>query len=95
MNEFGQKVAAIWSRVSTHDQRELSLESQEIAVRRTLEDLGYSCLSPYQMKVDWSSMDLMSNTQFQELRRLIASGKIQAIGTLDRDRLRQLITNIS
>ena len=30
-------IAAIWCRVSTHDQRELSLDSQEIAVRRILE----------------------------------------------------------
>ncbi len=31
------RVAAIWCRVSTHDQREFSLDSQEVAVRKALE----------------------------------------------------------
>ena len=36
------KAAATWCRVSTHDQRELSLESQEAAVRKALEAQGYN-----------------------------------------------------
>ena len=42
--------AAIWCRVSTHDQRELSLDSQELAVRRVLETNGYDV-------PDWGSAE--------------------------------------
>jgi hypothetical protein len=82
-----QKVAASWSRVSTHDQRELSLDSQEAAVRKVLETQGYEAPPQYTLKADWSSLDLMSCPEFQQLRRWIADGTVQAVGTLDRDRL--------
>ncbi len=82
-----KKVAAAWCRVSTHDQRELSLDSQEVAVRNVLEGQGYHVPDHFVVKVDWSSMDLMSCPEFQQLRRWIADGTVQAVGTLDRDRL--------
>ena len=85
MNE--KKVAATWCRVSTHDQRELSLDSQEIAVRQVLEAQGFHVPDRFVVKVDWSSLDLMSCPEFQQLRRWIADGTVQAVGTLDRDRL--------
>ena len=81
------KVAAIWCRVSTSDQRELSLDSQEIAARKALEAQGYDAPPQYVLTVDWSSMDLMSCPEFQQLRRWIADGTVQAMGTFDRDRL--------
>ncbi len=87
MSESRTKVAAIWCRVSTHDQRELSLDSQEVAVRKVLEAQGYEVLPQYVVKVDWTSMDLMSCSEFQQLRQWIKSGEIQAVGVLDRDRL--------
>ncbi len=81
------KTAATWCRVSTHAQGELSLDSQELAVRKALEAQGYECPPQYVLKVDWTSMDLMSCPQFQQLRRWTAEGAVQAVGTLDRDRL--------
>jgi len=57
MNNF--KAAAIWCRVSTHDQRELSLDSQEVAVQKVLEAQGYQAPPQYVLKVDWTSLDLM------------------------------------
>ena len=81
------KAAAIWCRVSPHDQRELSLESQEASVRRVLESLGYDTPPQYVLKVDWTSMDLMACPSFQQLRQWIATGQVHAIGVLDRDRL--------
>lgn len=81
MNSNGRNVAAIWGRVSTHDQRELSLDSQEAAVRKTLEAQGYEAPPQYVLKADWSSVDLMSCSEFQQLRRWIADGTIQAVGT--------------
>lgn len=82
-----RKVAAIWCRVSTQDQRELSLDSQDVAVRKALKDQGYDTSAEYVLKVDWSSLDLMSCPEFQQLRRWVADGNIHAVGTLDRDRL--------
>ncbi len=84
-----QKVAATWCRVSTHDQRELSLDSQEVAVRKVLEAQGYHVPDHFVVKVDWSSLDLMSCPEFQQLRHWIADGTVQAFGTLDRDRLQE------
>jgi DNA invertase Pin-like site-specific DNA recombinase len=82
-----RKIAAIWCRVSTSDQRELSLDSQEVAVRKALENQGYQIPPDYVLKVDWSSLDLMSCPEFQQLRRWVADGSVNAVGTLDRDRL--------
>ena len=82
-----RKVAATWCRVSTHDQRELSLDSQEVAVRNALEAQGFQAPPQYVLKVDWSSLDLMSCPEFQQLRRWIADGTVNGAGTFDRDRL--------
>ena len=82
----GRMVAAIWCRVSTHDQQ-LSLDSQEVAVRKAPDAQGYEMPPEFVLKVDWSSLDLMSCPEFQQLRRRIADGTVQAVGTLDRDRL--------
>ena len=87
MNGNDKGIAAIWCRVSTHDQRELSLDSQEIAVRRILEAESYRVPPQYVLKVDWTSLDLMACPQFQLLRQWITDGQVQAVGTLDRDRL--------
>lgn len=81
-----RKVAAIWCRVSTDGQRELSLDSQEAAVRKALEAQGYEVPEELVLKVEWTSLDLMSCPAFQQLRRWIVDGTVQALGTLDRDR---------
>ena len=44
--------AAIWCRVSTQDQRELSLDSQETAVRHALKSQGFSVSPDHILKVD-------------------------------------------
>ncbi len=80
-------IAAIWCRVSSEDQRELSLDSQEVAVHSALTAQGYKTPPQYVLKTDWTSLDLMACPQFQKLRRWIASGEIQGVGVLDRDRL--------
>ena len=45
-------IAAIWCRVSTSDQRELSLDAQENAVRQALAQAGFETPSKYLLKVD-------------------------------------------
>lgn len=66
---------------------ELSLDSQECAVRKALEGQEYEAPPQLVLKVDWSSLDLMSCPEFQQLRQWVADGAINAIGVLDRDRL--------
>ena len=88
-------VAAIWCRVSTHDQRELSLDAQEGVVQRVLEGMGLVVPPEYVLKVDWTSLDLMACPQFQQLRRWIASGEIRALGVVDRDRPQKIVGMIS
>ena len=70
------KVAAIWCRVSTHDQRELSLDAQEEEVQRVLANSGFETPAQYVLKVDWTSLDLMACPEFQMLIRWIASGEV-------------------
>lgn len=79
------KPAAIWARVSTHDQRETSIPSQIDRCKEKLEQARYSVISIFQ--VDWSSTDLFSCPQFQELRSLIKDRDIEALAVFDRDRL--------
>ena len=73
-----RKTAAIWARVSTDGQRELSLDSQEDAVKKELDAQGYDVPPEYVLKVDWSSLDLMACPPFQQLRAWIADGTVQA-----------------
>ena len=80
-------IAAIWCRVSTSDQRELSLDAQEKAVRQALAQAGFETPSKYLLKVDWTSLDLMACPQFQLLHKWITTGEVAALGVLDRDRL--------
>ena len=83
----GKPLAAVWARVSTHDQREMSLDSQESGVQNRLMALGYEVPPEYVFRVDWTSLDLAACPDFQRLRRLVANGDIHAFGVLDRDRL--------
>ena len=80
-------LAAIWARVSTQGQMEMSLDSQEAAVRQVLGPQGFTVLPEHVLKVDWTSMDLMACPPFQQLRQWVTDGVIQAVGVLDRDRL--------
>lgn len=79
------RLAAIWARVSSPGQEEISPEGQVERVRAKLEDMGY--IPRYIFKVTWTSTDLKSCPEFQELRRLIKTKQFQAVGMLDRDRI--------
>ena len=79
-------IAAIWARVSTHDQRELSLDSQVSAVRRILVERGYEVPDWAVLKVEWTSTDLLACPAFQSLLAWVDAGRVNALGALDRDR---------
>jgi len=79
--------AAIWARVSSSSQTELSLDGQVERVKQKLEDKGFIIPPQYIFKVVWTSLDLELCPEFQELKRLIRDGRIVAVGFFDRDRL--------
>ena len=79
------KPSAIWARVSTPGQVETSLPTQIDRCRAKLEQVGYSAIHTF--AVDWSSLDLYSCPEFQQLRNLIRNREVRAVVILDRDRL--------
>lgn len=79
------KPAAIWARVSTRDQSETSIPSQVDRCKVLLEKEGYS--ATHILQADWTSIDLFSCPEFQQLRKLIANREIEALAIFDRDRL--------
>ena len=79
------KPAAVWARVSTLSQAETSLPSQVYRCKEKLEQAGYCVIHIFQ--VDWSSIDLFSCPEFQELRSFIKNREIDALAVFDRDRL--------
>ncbi len=81
------RIAAVWARVSTKGQSELSPDGQAERVKAKLEGLGYIVPPHYVFKVDWTSLDLDPCPEFRELKTLISQKKIDAVGMLDRDRL--------
>ncbi len=81
------KLAAVWARVSTHNQSELSLESQVERAKAKLESQGYTVPPDMVLAVDWTSMDLYACPEFQKLIGWLKGKEISALGVLDRDRL--------
>ena len=79
------KPAAIWARVSTSSQMETSLPSQVSRCKEKVAKAGYAVSHTFQ--VDWTSLDLYSCREFQQLCSLIRNSEIQALVVLDRDRL--------
>jgi hypothetical protein len=80
-----QQLAVVWARVSTHDQAETSIPSQVSRCKASLEHAGYMVTRI--LSADWTSLDLYSCPQFQELRELIRNREVAALAIFDRDRL--------
>jgi len=81
---MNNEIAAVWARVSTEPQQ--SLDSQVARSKEELEKRGYVVPPERILKVDWTSVDLLSCPQFQQLRHWVVNKEIGAIGVLDRDR---------
>jgi hypothetical protein len=81
------KIGAIFARVSTTGQRELSLDTQVDRALSKLRSLGYHVPPDRILKVDWTSLDLYNCPEFQKLRGWVLNREIAAVGILDRDRL--------
>jgi hypothetical protein len=84
------RLAAVWARVSTPEQAELSLESQVTRVESKLRSLGFKVPPEYVFRTDWTSLNLTPCPEFQSLLQLARQGRIDAVGTLDRDRFQAI-----
>ena len=82
---MSNEIAAVLARVSTEPQQ--TLDSQVARSKAELEKRGYVVPPERIIKVDWTSLDLLSCPQFQQLRQWVVNKEIGAIGVLDRDRL--------
>lgn len=77
--------AAIWARVSGPSQAEASLPSQVSRCKDKAEEAGYAVTHIFQ--VDWTSLDIYSCREFQQLCSLVKAREIHGLAILDRDRL--------
>jgi len=79
------KKSAIFARTSTKGQFETSIPTQIDRCRKKLEAAGFSV--NHVLQRHWTSLDLYSCPEFQDLRALIRARDIEAVAVLDRDRL--------
>ena len=79
------KEAAIWARVSTHDQVETSIPSQVERCTDLLRCNGYN--PTHILTTNWTSLELSTCSEFQQLYKLVRGGQIGALAVYNRDRL--------
>lgn len=81
------RTAAIWARVSSPGQRDLSLDSQIAEVKPWLESQGYIVPDNRIIRAVWTSLDVLSCPDAQVLLDWIRKGEIAALGIYHGDRL--------
>ncbi len=79
--------AAVWWRVSTASQLDMSPEVQQTEATKLLESEGYHVPDQYVLGADWSSPEVMDCPEMQELLALVEVGAIHAVGVYHPDRL--------
>lgn len=77
---------AIWWRVSTDDQREISPETQVRDAQALAENEGFDISSDYILGTDWHSLSVWDSLAMERLKKLIRSQEIGAIFMYDPDR---------
>lgn len=80
-------VAAIWWRVSTKAQTDMSPETQILEAREMLEAAGYSVPDDRVIGADWHSLAVLDCPEMETLLGWVRHGEIQAIGMYHGDRL--------
>ena len=80
------KIAAIWWRVSTDDQREISPDTQTGEALALAEQEGYSVPTENVIGTDWSSLSVWNSPTMGQLRALVLGRAINAIFMYDADR---------
>ena len=80
------KEAAIWWRVSTNDQREISPDTQVNQSLSLARQEDYEVPKEYVLGTDWNSMSVWNSPPMERLKDLIRSGSIRAVFMYDADR---------
>ncbi len=83
-----EKTAAIWWRVSTDDQREISPDTQigEALALALAEQEGYSVPPENVIGTDWSSLSVWDSPTMGQIKALVQGRSITAIFMYDADR---------
>ena len=80
------KIAAIWWRVSTDDQKEISPDTQTGAALALAEQDGYVVPDGYLFGTDWGSLSVWDGPPMDRLKTLIRDRAISAVFMYDADR---------
>ncbi|MFQ5875600.1 MAG: recombinase family protein, partial [Dehalococcoidia bacterium] len=80
------RLAAIWWRVSTDDQREISPETQILEAKALAEAEGYDVPDEYVIGTDWASLSVWESPPMDRLKELIRHGHVQAVFMYEADR---------
>ena len=80
------KPAAIWWRVSTDDQKEISPETQIREAKALATQEGFEALDEYVIGTDWHSLSVWDSPAMLKLRSLITEDAISAVVMYDADR---------
>ena len=76
----GPKIAAIWWRVSTKSQTELSPETQINGAKEALDAEGYCVPNEFIIGADWHSLSILDCPQMETLLDWARHEEIHAIG---------------
>ena len=80
------KTAAIWWRVSTDEQREISPDTQTGEALALAEQEGYNVPPENIIGTDWSSLSVWDSSTMGHLKALVMDRSITAIFMYDADR---------
>lgn len=78
--------AAIWWRISTDDQREISPDTQIQEALALAQQEGYQVPREHVIGTDWGSLEVWESPPMQRLRELIRNRAISAVFMYDADR---------
>ena len=80
-------IGAVWWRISTKAQADMSPETQILEAREMLEAEGYSVPQDRVIGADWHSLAVLDCPEMETLLSWVRHGEIQAIGMYHGDRL--------
>ena len=83
----GPLIAAVWARVSTLGQLDLSPETQVNEVKPWLEEQGFIVPDDRLFKVHWTSQEVLDCPQMNTLLDMARTGEVHAVGVIHDDRL--------
>ncbi len=81
-----QKIGAIWWRVSTEDQREISPETQTREALALAGNDGFHVPEENILGTDWESLSVWDSPPMERLKTLIRGGSIRRVYLYDPDR---------